>query len=95
MALAMLEYGLVSEAPIVIVTGEIGSGKTTLIRHLLNQFDEKTTVGLISNTHKAFGELMQWVCMAFGLAYEGKEKVALYHSPVSYTHLTLPTNREV
>jgi type II secretory pathway predicted ATPase ExeA len=84
MALTMLEYGLINEAPIIVVTGEIGAGKTTLIRHLLNQFDDKTAVGLISNTHKAFGELIQWVSMAFGLPHEGKEKVALYQAFVDF-----------
>lgn len=84
MALAMLEYGLSTEAPIIVVTGEIGAGKTTLIRHLLNQFDNKFTVGLISNTHNSFGELMQWVCMAFGIDYQGKEKVSLYQAFVDF-----------
>jgi general secretion pathway protein A len=84
MALTMLEYGLINEAPIIVVTGEIGAGKTTLIRHLLNQFDDRTAVGLISNTHKAFGELIQWVSMAFGLPHEGREKVALYQAFVDY-----------
>lgn len=80
MALTMLDYGLLNDAPIIVISGEIGAGKTTLIRHLLNQLDATATVGLISNTHKAFGELIQWVSMAFGLAYEGKEKVALYRN---------------
>ena len=77
-AAAMLEYGLLNDAPMIVISGEIGSGKTTLIRHLLNQLDATTTVGLISNTHKAFGELIQWVCVAFGLEHEGKDKVTLY-----------------
>lgn len=84
MAITMLEYGLINEAPIIVVTGEIGAGKTTLIRHLLNQFDERTAVGLISNTHKSFGYLMQWVAMAFGLPHEGKDKVALYQAFVEF-----------
>lgn len=84
MALTMLEYGLMNDAPIVVITGEIGAGKTTLIRQLLNQLDDKTTVGLISNTHKAFGELIQWVTMAYGLPHEGKDKVALYRAFVDF-----------
>lgn len=84
MALTMLEYGLLNEAPIIVMTGDIGAGKTTLIRHLLNQFDDRIAVGLISNTHKSFGYLMQWVAMAFGLPHEGKDKVALYQTFVEY-----------
>lgn len=77
-ALSMLEYGLISEAPIVLVTGEIGTGKTTLIRHLLNKLDASIVVGLISNTHKTFGSLMEWVCLAFGLNFEGRHPAALW-----------------
>ena len=84
MALTMLEYGVTNDAPIIVISGEIGSGKTTVIRHLLNILQEDTTVGLISNTHKAFGELIQWVAMAFGLPFENKEKVALYSNFVDF-----------
>ena len=84
MALTMLEYGVTNDAPIIVISGEIGSGKTTVIRHLLNTLQEDTTVGLISNTHKAFGELIQWVAMAFGLPFENKEKVALYSNFVDF-----------
>jgi type II secretory pathway predicted ATPase ExeA len=34
-ALAMLKYGLQNQAGFTLITGEVGSGKTTLIRHLL------------------------------------------------------------
>lgn len=84
MALTMLEYGLVNDAPIIVITGEIGAGKTTLLRQLLNQLDDRTTVGLISNTHKSFGELIQWVTIAYGLPHEGKDKVALYRAFVEF-----------
>jgi general secretion pathway protein A len=77
-ALAVLEYGLVNQAGFTVVTGEIGCGKTTLIRHVLNSLGQDITVGLLSNTQR--GELLQWVLMAFGLDYRGKEKVALYET---------------
>jgi general secretion pathway protein A len=84
MALTMLEYGLMSDSPIVVITGEIGAGKTTLIRQLLNQLDDSVTVGLISNTHKAFGELLQWICLAFGLESDSAAKVELYRKLVDF-----------
>ncbi|MGH8479640.1 MAG: ExeA family protein [Gammaproteobacteria bacterium] len=79
-ALAMLEYGLASQAGFTVITGEIGCGKTTLIRHLLNNVDRDVTVGLLSNTQRSIGELLQWVLLAFGLDYHAKEKVALYQT---------------
>jgi type II secretory pathway predicted ATPase ExeA len=77
-ALTMLNYGLRSEAGITVITGEVGSGKTTLIHHVLDRLDSDITVGLISNTHEAFGELLEWVLMAFGLEYKDRTKTELY-----------------
>jgi len=77
-ALTMLNYGLRSEAGITVISGEVGSGKTTLIHHVLDRLDDDVTVGLISNTHEAFGELLEWVLMAFGLDYKNKTKTELY-----------------
>jgi general secretion pathway protein A len=65
-ALAMLEYGLASQAGFTVITGEIGCGKTTLIRHLLNNVDRDVTVGLLSNTQRSIGELLQGSCSHSG-----------------------------
>lgn len=66
-AYAMLEYGMLTHAPITVVTGEIGAGKTTLIRHLLRTLPEEFTVGLISNAQGSRGELLHWVLLALGV----------------------------
>lgn len=78
MALTQLEYCLLNDAPFCLISGEIGSGKTTLIRHLLRRVNRDVNVGLISNTRRDFGALMHWVCLAFGIDYEGKDDVGLY-----------------
>lgn len=80
MAATMLEYAIESQAGITLVTGDIGMGKTTLVRHLLNRLGDSVAVGLINNTHRSFGELLQWVNLAFDLPYEGKDKVALFQA---------------
>lgn len=67
-AYAMLEYGMLTHAPITVITGEIGAGKTTLLRHLLRSLPEDITVGLISNAQGNRGELLHWVLMALGVA---------------------------
>ena len=84
MALTMLQYGLVNQAGFTVIAGEIGCGKTTLIRCLLNQMEQDVTVGLISNTQRAIGELLQWVLLAFGLDYRNKEKVELYETFIDF-----------
>ncbi|NNF67527.1 MAG: AAA family ATPase [Gammaproteobacteria bacterium] len=84
MALTMLQYGLMNNAGFTVITGEIGSGKTTLIRQLLDEIEEDVTVGLITNTHESFGDLLQWVLMAYGIEYKGMEKVELYEAFVQF-----------
>ena len=78
MAFSMLEYGIVNHAGFTVITGEIGSGKTTLIRHLLSKLPGDITVGLVSNTQGDRGDLLQWVLMAFGQDFEGQSYVGLY-----------------
>ena len=77
-AYAMLEYGLMNKAGFTVITGEVGSGKTTLIRRLLDQIDDDITVGLISNTPKDIGQLLQWVLMAFDQEFREESRVVLY-----------------
>jgi len=78
MALTMLSYGLQSEAAISVITGEVGAGKTTLIREMLANLEENSEVGLISNAHSSFGDLLQWVLMAFNINTEAKDKAGRY-----------------
>lgn len=84
MALALLQYGLSNQAGFTAITGGIGTGKTTLIRHLLNNMEQDVTVGLISNTHRSFGELLQWILLAFNLEHAGKSKVELYQTFIDF-----------
>ena len=76
-AFAMLEYGVLNQAGFTVITGEVGSGKTTLIQHLLKQLPGKITVGLITNTRKNMGELLPWVLHAFKLDYRATPGCAL------------------
>ncbi len=76
-ALTMLQYGLMKNSGYTVITGEIGSGKTTLARCLLDDAEDNTTIGLINNTYQSFGELLCWILMAFGLSYRGKQKIEL------------------
>lgn len=84
LALAMLEYGLMNLAGFTVITGEIGAGKTTLIRHLLRKMAGDVTVGLIANTHNTLGELDQWVLSSLGLDYRCPNRVERYHLLANY-----------
>lgn len=65
-ALTMLEYGIVTRAPVTLMTGEVGAGKTTVLHALLATLGEDVLAGLIMNSHGARGELLQWVLMSLG-----------------------------
>lgn len=77
-AYAMMEFGIKSKAGFIVVSGEIGCGKTTLIRHLLNNLAPDLNVGLVYNTHRETNNLLEWVMLALGLPYEGRSEVALF-----------------
>ncbi|MDB4516169.1 tRNA (adenosine(37)-N6)-threonylcarbamoyltransferase complex ATPase subunit type 1 TsaE [Crocinitomicaceae bacterium] len=95
MALTLLEYGLENQAGFTVISGDIGAGKTTLIRHLLNNMDREHTVGLISNTHRSFGELLQWILLAFNLEHRDMDKVEMYQRFVDFIIDEYAHNRRV
>ncbi len=78
MAYAMLEYGVQNQAGFSVICGEIGCGKTTIVRHLLNNLSEDITVGIVYNTHKDIDDLLGWIMLAFNQPYEGKSSLALF-----------------
>ena len=84
MAMTLLEYSLESQAGFCVITGNIGTGKTTLIRYLLNRIGNDVSVGLISNTHQSFGELLRWILSAFDLDASGKSKAELHRCFTDY-----------
>jgi general secretion pathway protein A len=84
MALTLLRYSILNKQGFTVITGEIGSGKTTLINKIIDELDSTITVGLINFTHNAFGELSEWVLMAYGLEYRGKSKVEIYDDFVRF-----------
>lgn len=84
LALTMLQYGIENKAGFTLISGEVGCGKTTLIRYLLNQLSDNFTIGLISNTHASFGDLIDLVLHAFDLSYSNKTNIEKYHTFESF-----------
>jgi len=83
-ALTLLEYGMMNQAGFSVICGDTGAGKTTLIRRLLTELGDDTRVGLITNTHHSFGELLNWVLMAFGLDGDGKNKAQMHQMFIEF-----------
>ncbi|MCB2129769.1 MAG: AAA family ATPase [Rhodobacteraceae bacterium] len=84
-AYSVLEFGILSRAPITLVTGGVGCGKTTLLRELLRQFGNRVTVGLISNAQGGRGELIQWVLNSLDVPFDtGSGYVQLFQKLQDY-----------
>ena len=74
-ALTLFEYGLMNHAGFSVISGEIGSGKTTILRKLLENMDRSISVGMITNTHNRFGGLLDWVLSVYGIHEKGLSEV--------------------
>jgi len=72
-----LEYAIVENKGFVVVTGEIGSGKTTLTNYLLNKIGEEIQVGLVNNTNILPAEFLKMVCKEFELDPKTNDKAEL------------------
>ncbi len=83
-ALTVLRYGLMSQVGFTVITGDIGAGKTTLIRKILKDISQDCLVGLITNTHSAFGDLLTWVLGAFNIPDDAQDKAQRYKIFVNF-----------
>jgi general secretion pathway protein A len=72
-----LEYAMMENKGFVVVTGEIGSGKTTLINYLLNKIRENIHVGLVNNTNIRPSEFLKMICQEFELDPKTEDKAEL------------------
>jgi len=76
-AKAYMEYAIFNREGFVVITGEIGSGKTTLIKKLLTELDENVIVAKIFQTQLNEVELLQAILVEFGLNPFTAKKVEL------------------
>lgn len=76
-AIAHLRYGIDQRGGFVVITGEIGTGKTTLCRYLLNQMDERTEGAIIFNPNLSEIELLKAINSDFGIDSSAETKKEL------------------
>ena len=67
-ALAQILYGVQEGKGFIVLTGEVGTGKTTLIQTLLRRLDEKTEVAYIFNSKLPFEALVEYMLRDFGIS---------------------------
>lgn len=68
-ALAHLLYGVNGDGGFVLLTGEVGAGKTTVCRCLIEQIPETCDVAYVFNPRLTVEELLAAVCLEFGITY--------------------------
>ena len=74
-ALTYLEYGLKETAGFILLTGDIGTGKTTLIRFILKQTKQNFETAVIFNTNITSAELLNLILRELGLEAAAGDKV--------------------
>jgi general secretion pathway protein A len=80
-ALDQLKYGIQARKGLVLLTGEVGTGKTTLINRLLDQLGEqRTPTAFIFNSHLEINHLFDFILADFGVPFDsGSNDNALMH----------------
>ena len=66
-ALSRMKFALAINDSFVIITGEVGSGKTTLVRKMLSDMNEASTLAFITHTRISDIELLQSILLEFGI----------------------------
>ena len=79
-AIAHLNYGLAQSEGFIVITGEVGAGKTTLVEWLRSQMDPAAyTIARVSTTQVSENDLFRLAMAGFGLTEENLGKAALLY----------------
>ena len=76
-AITYLDYGIREHTGFILLTGEIGSGKTTIIRNLIKKQPASVVLSKIFNTQVDNEQLIAMINDDFNLPVQGKDKIAL------------------
>jgi general secretion pathway protein A len=84
-AFAYLQYGVYQSEGFIVITGEVGAGKTTIVRNLFEQLDRAQVVAAqIVSTQLDADDMLRAVAIAFGLPMKGVDKALLLGSLEAY-----------
>ncbi len=86
-ALSYLGYGLAQGEGFIVITGEVGAGKSTLVAHLMRKVDPaQLTVGQIVTSNLDGAELVHVAAQSFGLEIEGHDKATALGMIEAFLH---------
>lgn len=86
-ALAHLTFGLRESGGFVMLTGEVGTGKTTVSRKLLQDLPDNTQVAMILNPTLSALELLATICDELGVDYQSAKPSLKYYTDTILTKL--------
>jgi type II secretory pathway predicted ATPase ExeA/LysM repeat protein len=75
--LAILHYGIEAKKGFIVITGEVGTGKTTLLRKLMRNLESTIHSVFIFNTHLDFSGLLRLISRDLELAPQGKDRLMM------------------
>lgn len=86
-ALSYLGYGLAQGEGFIVITGEVGAGKSTLVAHLMKKIDrDQLTVGQVVTSNLDGEELVHVTAQSFGLEVEGHDKAGALGAIEGFLH---------
>ena len=86
-ALSYLGYGLAQGEGFIVITGEVGAGKSTLAAHLMEKIDpDQMSVGQVVTSALDAEEMVHVAAQSFGLDVEGHDKAAALGAIENFLH---------
>lgn len=75
----LLEYGILSQAPFMVLTGDPGMGKTSLLQKLIAEHGKNHRIGMVTNARYDIEHLLPWILLSLGLSTKRLDPVEAYH----------------
>jgi type II secretory pathway predicted ATPase ExeA len=95
-ALSYLRYGIAQGEGFIVITGDVGTGKTTLVRTLFQSLDgARVVAGKIANTMLQPDDLLRLVAAEFGLPYESVSKAEILRNMEVFFRTCVQEKRRV